>query len=333
MIHVDIWGPLAVTSFNGYSYFLTIVDDHTRHTWIYLMKHKSEARQLLHNFISLIHTQYHVVIKTVRSDNGQEFNCPSYYSKLGIIHQTSCIETPQQNSIVERKHQHIMNVTRSLLFHSNLPKKFWCFAVKHAVHTINRLPTPILHNKSPFEMLHKHPPALMDLKVFGSLFLLPQSPKAEPNLILKPLNASFLASNLAPKDTFYMTFTNLKHLSLEMLFFMNTFSPTPFLLPPFKPPTLHPFLISIFFLIFIILTLHLSPILTMSPLHRQLLLLLLSLVQLPLLTLNKMFLSMIILQIHKMSLHMKLFAGLKGFTNLLLIYRIFIIPLGNQQTQ
>jgi hypothetical protein len=71
----------------------------------------------------------------------------------------------------------------------------------------------------------------------------------------------------------------------------------------------------------------------MSPLHRQLLLLLLSLVQLPLLTLNKMFLSMIVLQIHKMSLHMKLFAGLKGFTNLLLIYRIFIIPLANQQTQ
>jgi hypothetical protein len=87
MVHVDIWGPLAINSVNGYSYFLTIVDDHTRHTWIYLMKNKSEARQLLQNFVSLIHTQYKTIIKIIRSDNGQEFNCPSYYSSLGIIHQ------------------------------------------------------------------------------------------------------------------------------------------------------------------------------------------------------------------------------------------------------
>lgn len=44
LIHVDIWGPLAVTSIRGYSYFLTIVDDHFRHTWVYLMKQvKSKA--------------------------------------------------------------------------------------------------------------------------------------------------------------------------------------------------------------------------------------------------------------------------------------------------
>jgi hypothetical protein len=35
MINVDIWGPLAITSIHGYSYFLTIVDDYTRHTWVY----------------------------------------------------------------------------------------------------------------------------------------------------------------------------------------------------------------------------------------------------------------------------------------------------------
>lgn len=144
MIHVDIWGPLAVKSFHGYSYFLTIVDDYTRHTWLFLMKHKSEARQLLQNFVTLVKTQFQTTIKVVRSDNGAEFNWPSYYVSLGIVHQTSCIETPQQNSIVERKHQHIMNVARSLLFHSHMPHIFWCYAVKHATHIVNRLPTPVL---------------------------------------------------------------------------------------------------------------------------------------------------------------------------------------------
>jgi hypothetical protein len=59
------------------------------------MQSKSEARKLLHNFIKLVQTQFNVTIKTIRSDNGAEFSCPSFYETLGIIHQTSCVATPQ----------------------------------------------------------------------------------------------------------------------------------------------------------------------------------------------------------------------------------------------
>lgn len=169
LIHMDIWGPLSHSSIHGHKYFLTIVDDCTRHTWIYLMKAKFETRKLMHDFVVLIKNQFDKVIKVIRTDNGVEFLYPEFYAKFGILHQTSCVETPQQNSIVERKHRHILNVTRCLLFHANLPKIFWSFAVKHAIYLINRLPSASIDNYSPYELLYKHLPVLNELKVFGSL--------------------------------------------------------------------------------------------------------------------------------------------------------------------
>jgi len=62
--------------------------------------------------------------------------------------------TPQQNSVIERKHQHVLNVTRSLLFQSSLPKCYWSYVVNHVVHLINKMPSAILKNKSPYEMLY-----------------------------------------------------------------------------------------------------------------------------------------------------------------------------------
>jgi transposase InsO family protein len=169
LIHVDIWGPVTIPSFQGYRYFLTIVDDFTRFTWIYLMRLKSDVKRLLTSFITTIENQYSVTLKRIRSDNGKEFMLTDYYKDKGIIHETTCIETPQQNGIAERKHQHILNVGRALLFHSNLSKKFWELGIKHDVHIINMLPTPLLNQKSPFEKLTGLKPVLHDLRVFGCL--------------------------------------------------------------------------------------------------------------------------------------------------------------------
>jgi len=54
LVHMDIWGPCAVNSMNGDKYFLTIVDDHSRFTWLYLMKSKAETRIHLINFVPMI---------------------------------------------------------------------------------------------------------------------------------------------------------------------------------------------------------------------------------------------------------------------------------------
>jgi len=73
------------------------------------------------------------------------------------------------NSIVERKHQHILNVVRSIMFHSNLPKQFWCYAVCHAIYIINCLPSAAIRFKVPYELLYGQKPDMSMLRVFGCL--------------------------------------------------------------------------------------------------------------------------------------------------------------------
>ena len=63
----------------------------------------------------------------------------------------------------------MLNVTRALLFQASLPPSFWCYALPHATYLINCIPTPFLHNISPYEKLHGHPCDISNLRVFGCL--------------------------------------------------------------------------------------------------------------------------------------------------------------------
>ena len=100
LIHVDIWGSFSIPSKNGSRFFLTIVDDYSRCTWIYLMKHKSETFNMLTK-ISRINSGNGDIflpqLQTIRSDNGSEFlskQIQTWFHDNGIIHQRSCISTP-----------------------------------------------------------------------------------------------------------------------------------------------------------------------------------------------------------------------------------------------
>ncbi|KAG7554673.1 Reverse transcriptase RNA-dependent DNA polymerase [Arabidopsis suecica] len=114
--------------------------------------------------------QFGKPVKSFRTDNGTEFMClSSYFQEQGILHQTSCVNTPQQNGRVERKHRHILNVARACLFQSNLPVKFWGESILAATHLINRTPSSVLKNKTPYEVLFGKRPSYDMIKTFGCL--------------------------------------------------------------------------------------------------------------------------------------------------------------------
>jgi hypothetical protein len=131
------------------------------------MHNKSQTRFLIQSFFSLIETQFNLKIKSLRSENGSEFAMTDFFSSKGAIHQLSCIETPQQTVVAERKHQHLLNVARQ--FQAKLPLQLWGECVLTAAYLINRTPTPLITNKSPYECIYSQLPQYNHLRVFGCL--------------------------------------------------------------------------------------------------------------------------------------------------------------------
>ncbi|XP_070017777.1 uncharacterized protein [Nicotiana sylvestris] len=109
-----------------------------------------------------------------RSDNAFELGgsneAKTFFCAQGILYQTSCSHTLQQNIVVERKHKHLLEIARALLFQSKLPLNYWDECVLTATYLINRFPSPLLQHKSPFELLHGYSPSFSHLKAFGYLY-------------------------------------------------------------------------------------------------------------------------------------------------------------------
>lgn len=170
LIHVDLWGPYRTQSLCGSYYFLTVVDDFSRGVWVFLLTDKTQVQQTLKDFLAMVSRQFSKEVKIIRSDNGTEFtSMRKFFSANGIVHQTSCVGTPQQNGRVERKHRHILNIARALMFQGKFSTEFWGECVLAAAHLINRTPCEIHKGKTPYEIIFGSAPSYGELKVIGCL--------------------------------------------------------------------------------------------------------------------------------------------------------------------
>ena len=151
------------------------------------MKHRSELLQVYSNFAKMVVTQFSKCIKIFRSDNALEYIQYAFQAVLHsycTVHQLTCPSTSQQNGRAKRKLHHILDTIRALLLSAKVPIPFWGEAALHAVHAINRIPSPVIQNQTPYERLFGSPPNYHHLRSFGSAYFILLQPyehnKLEP---------------------------------------------------------------------------------------------------------------------------------------------------------
>ncbi|GJU07650.1 retrovirus-related pol polyprotein from transposon TNT 1-94 [Tanacetum coccineum] len=132
------------------------------------LRSKDETLEAIIKCIKNIQVCLNSTVQNVRTDNGTEFvnqTLHEFYENVSITHQTSVARTPQQNGVVERRNQTLVEAAHTMLIFSKDPLFLWAEAINTTCYTQNRL----RYNKTPYELMHDKNPDLLFLHVFGSL--------------------------------------------------------------------------------------------------------------------------------------------------------------------
>ena len=157
-------------SLSGMKYMVTFINDFSRCVWVYFMTEKSETFSKFKEFKEMTEVEVDKRIRCLCTDNGGEYTSDEFFYFLRecrVRHQFTCANTPQQNSVAERKNRHLAEICRSMLHAKNVPRRFWAEAMKTVAFVINRLPQQKLNFSSPFEKLWNIKPTISYFRVFG----------------------------------------------------------------------------------------------------------------------------------------------------------------------
>ena len=127
LIHSDLMDQTRTPSFSGYSYMLIFVDDYSKFTWVYFVKHKSEVFNKFMEFKEVVEGVLSSKIKRLRTDNGGEFTSEEFLTfcrKHDIKRELTCVKTLQQNGAAERKIRHLTETCKSWLHAKNFPEYY-----------------------------------------------------------------------------------------------------------------------------------------------------------------------------------------------------------------
>ena len=108
LIHSDICEFDGALTRNGKRYFITFIADYSNYTYVYLMRHKSEALDIFKVFTTEIENQFKKKIKKFRSDRGTKYCSIEFtklYETLGVFHEVTAPYSPEMNGKAERKNR------------------------------------------------------------------------------------------------------------------------------------------------------------------------------------------------------------------------------------
>ncbi|RVW15617.1 Retrovirus-related Pol polyprotein from transposon RE2 [Vitis vinifera] len=104
-----------------------------------------------------------------------------------------------QNGIAERKHRHVTKTGLTLMFHARVQLSLWVEAFSTAVFLINRLPSPLLNGKTPYELLFGKQPDYSMLRTFSDS---PHLSSDSPSNLQGPISVEPFSDSAASDSPF-----------------------------------------------------------------------------------------------------------------------------------
>lgn len=170
LIHSDVCGPMRTESLGKKYYFLTMIDDFSRYTVIYFLRHKSEVEEKIKEFVAMAKNQFGRAPKILRTDGGGEYIAKSlkaFLNSEGIKTQKTAAYSPQQNGVAERKNRTLVESARCMLTDADLPNYLWAEAVNTANYIQNRITTKGAEN-IPYFLWNGNKPRVDHFEMFGT---------------------------------------------------------------------------------------------------------------------------------------------------------------------
>ena len=194
--------------------------------WLYLIKHKYDISHIFSIFKSLVENQLSTKIKIFYSYNGGEYLKLRYF--FFQTHEITCLITlpyiPKHNGLSKRKHRHLVETARCLLYHTSLPISFWSYVLETTTYLINRMPTLDLNMKSPLEFLFHSSPNYSKLRTYECLYFPWLVPYVHNKLLPKSQPCIFLGHNKSQSAYLCYNFKTKKlYTSRHMHFVENVF--------------------------------------------------------------------------------------------------------------
>ena len=183
IVHSDVVGKLEPSYPDGYRYFATFMDGHSRYLFVAFMVNRSDLYDSFDAVSTMFQKLGGVPIKSLHSDGAKEYvRLQQEVSSNGVNVSFSAPYTPEHNAIAERVNRTLVEAARTLLIQANLPGCLWPFALKQVVYVRNRVRHSAVGN-TPFFLFSNKTPSLKGIRVFGcTAFVLrqPRASKFEP---------------------------------------------------------------------------------------------------------------------------------------------------------
>ena len=187
LVHSDVCGQIDIPNLLNVRYFITFIDDYSRHIMLYLMKRKSEAVEYYRQYKAYIEKQTGLEIMSIRTDGGGEYTSNEFTEMLrseGVAIQRTCASSSQMNGIAERANQTLVYSAKTMIYASGMKVEVWPYALKFAAYIHNRVVTSSTGFKIPLFRLHNCNPDFDEIIEFGAHVVavnLDSSTKFAPN--------------------------------------------------------------------------------------------------------------------------------------------------------